>query len=83
MTDAMPVGERRQLAPPVVDTGALGWTRKNLFSSWGNSLTTIVLALLAVVAPDTRELIARTGELLISNPGPFGVVFGRWALIDV
>ena len=45
MTDAMPVGERRQLAPPTVDTGAFGWARKNLFSSWGNSLTTIVLAL--------------------------------------
>jgi general L-amino acid transport system permease protein len=45
MTDALPVGERRQLAPPVVDTGALGWCRKNLFSSWGNGLTTVVLAL--------------------------------------
>jgi len=45
MTDAMPVGERRQLAPPVVDTGVLGWARKNLFSSWGNALTTVVLAL--------------------------------------
>ncbi len=37
------VGERRQLAPPVDDTGALGWVRKNLFSSWGNGITTIVL----------------------------------------
>ena len=36
-------GERRQLAPPVVDTVAIGWIRKNLFSSWGNALTTIVL----------------------------------------
>ncbi|HTE36910.1 MAG TPA: amino acid ABC transporter permease [Reyranella sp.] len=45
MTDALPVGERRQLAPPVVDTGVLGWARKNLFSSWGNALTTVVLAL--------------------------------------
>jgi general L-amino acid transport system permease protein len=44
MTDAMPVGERRQLAPPSVDTGALGWARKNLFSSWGNGITTVVLA---------------------------------------
>jgi general L-amino acid transport system permease protein len=43
MTDAMPVGERRQLAPPATETGALGWIRKNLFSSWGNGLTTIVL----------------------------------------
>src|ERR1700744_6353533 len=42
MTD-LPVGERRQLAPPVTETGALGWMRKNLFSSWGNGITTIVL----------------------------------------
>jgi len=45
MTDVLPVGERRQLAPPIVDTGVLGWARKNLFSSWGNGLTTVVLAL--------------------------------------
>src|SRR6476659_9632444 len=44
MTEAS-VGERRQLAPPIVDSGALGWIRKNLFSSWGNGLTTIVLIL--------------------------------------
>ena len=42
MTD-MPVGGRRQLAPPVTDTGALGWARKHLFSSWGNGITTVVL----------------------------------------
>src|SRR5215831_18844604 len=36
-------GERRQLAPPVDDTGAIGWVRKNLFSSWGNGITTVVL----------------------------------------
>ena len=44
MTD-MPVGERRQLAPPVDDSGVLGWIRRNLFSSWANGLTTIVLVL--------------------------------------
>jgi general L-amino acid transport system permease protein len=42
MTD-VPAGQRPQLAPPVVDTGVLGWMRKNLFSSWGNGLTTVVL----------------------------------------
>ena len=42
MTD-MPVGERKQLAPPIDDSGAFGWIRKHLFSSLGNSLTTIVL----------------------------------------
>lgn len=42
MTD-MPVGERQQIAPPSDDTGILGWARKNLFSSWGNGITTVVL----------------------------------------
>ncbi|HEY2874453.1 MAG TPA: amino acid ABC transporter permease [Reyranella sp.] len=42
MTDVLP-GERPQLAPPTIETGALGWMRKNLFSSWGNGITTIVL----------------------------------------
>jgi general L-amino acid transport system permease protein len=39
----IPVGERRQLAPPVDGSGMLGWARKNLFSSWGNGITTVVL----------------------------------------
>ena len=44
MTDnALPSTERPQLAPPVLDTGAFGWMRKNLFSSWGNAITTVVL----------------------------------------
>ena len=42
MTD-VPASERPQLAPPVVETGVLGWMRKNLFSSWGNGITTVVL----------------------------------------
>ena len=42
MTD-MPVGERKQLAPPVDDSGPLGWARRHLFSSWGNGITTVVL----------------------------------------
>src|SRR5258708_1769975 len=43
MTDALPIGERKQLAPPVDDSGPLGWARKHLFSSWGNRITTVVL----------------------------------------
>jgi general L-amino acid transport system permease protein len=43
----IPAGERRQLAPPVLDTGVLGWVRKNLFSSWGNGITTVVLVVVA------------------------------------
>lgn len=48
MTDVLPTGERRQLAPPAIERGALGWIRKNLFSSWANGITTVVL-LAAVV----------------------------------
>jgi general L-amino acid transport system permease protein len=43
--DALPGGERRQLAPPVIESGAFGWMRKNLFSSWGNGITTVVLVI--------------------------------------
>lgn len=43
MTDAMHDGDRKPLAPPVDETGIIGWARKNLFSSWGNGITTIVL----------------------------------------
>ena len=46
--DALPGGERRQLAPPIDESGVLGWMRKNLFSSWGNGITTVVL-IVAVV----------------------------------
>ena len=42
MTD-FPAGERKQLAPPVDDSGLVGWARRNLFSSWGNGITTVVL----------------------------------------
>ena len=42
MTD-FPVGERKELAPPVDDSGLVGWARRNLFSSWGNGITTVVL----------------------------------------
>jgi hypothetical protein len=33
--------------------------------------------------PGARSTIVRAAEFLISNPGPFGVFFGRWSLIDV
>ena len=42
MTD-LPAGERKQLAPPVDESGIVGWMRRNLFSSWGNGITTVVL----------------------------------------
>ena len=42
-----------------------------------------MLAVLAITTPSTRAVAARIGDFLISNPGPFGVLFGRWTLIDV
>ena len=35
------------------------------------------------VAPESRGVVVKAGDFLISNPGPFGVLFGRWTLIDV
>ena len=42
-TEAGPATPRPAALPPVVDEGALGWIRKNLFSSWGNAITTVLL----------------------------------------
>jgi hypothetical protein len=42
-----------------------------------------VVSLIAVFAPSSRDVIARIGDFMTSNPGPFGVFFGRWTLIDV
>ncbi len=44
----LPAGERVQLAPPTDDTGVLGWMRRNLFSSWGNGITTVALVVAMV-----------------------------------
>ena len=33
--------------------------------------------------PPARDAIIRAGNFLVSNPGPFGVLFGGWTLIDV
>jgi hypothetical protein len=41
------------------------------------------LGFMSQAVPGTRTAIVRAGEFLISNPGPFGVLFGRWTLIDV
>ena len=53
-------------------------------------LALVTLALLmsagsavALAAPGTRVFFSRAGDFIISNPGPFGALFGRWALIDV
>jgi hypothetical protein len=42
-----------------------------------------VLGATTAVIPASRAVILRAGDFLISNPGPFGVLFGRWTLIDV
>ena len=42
-TEAGPATTRPAMLPPTVEGGALGWLRKNLFSSWGNAITTVLL----------------------------------------
>jgi hypothetical protein len=43
----------------------------------------IVVVCLSVLVPSTQEQIIRLGQLISATPGPFGVLFGRWTLIDV
>lgn len=43
----------------------------------------IVLFIIAAAVPSTRDQLLRLAQLISSNPGPFGVLFGRWTLIDV
>ena len=43
----------------------------------------VLLVILSALAPSTREQIIHLGQLISSSPGPFGVLFGRWTLIDV
>src|SRR4051812_23691899 len=40
------------LPPPRGESGPFGWLHKNLFSSWGNTILTIVgIALIALIVP--------------------------------
>ena len=43
----------------------------------------IAIPFIAVTTPQAHALLTRVGDFLISYPGPFGVLFGRWTLIDV
>lgn len=40
-------------------------------------------SVVAITAPGTRVFFSHVGDFIISNPGPFGAIFGRWTLIDV
>ncbi len=42
-----------------------------------------ILGFATEAVPAARETIIGIGNFLISSPGPFGIVFGRWTLIDV
>ncbi len=42
----------KEIGPPVIELGAMGWLRKNLFSNWYNSLLTVFgLYLLYILIP--------------------------------
>jgi hypothetical protein len=49
----------------------------------GLVVTIGVLGFATEAVPAARDVIMSVGNFLISNQGPFGVVFGRWTLIDV
>lgn len=51
MTDAT-TAKRAQLQPPSSDVGIIGWLKTNLFSTWYNSLLTVImLGMLALMLP--------------------------------
>ncbi|MBC2859728.1 amino acid ABC transporter permease [Stappia sp. 28M-7] len=46
--------EAPRMAPPVSETGVIGWVRQNLFDSVGNAIMTVVgIAMLALILPPT------------------------------
>ena len=51
MTEAT-TAKRAQLKPPITNVGVIGWLKTNLFSSWYNSLLTVLmLGMLALFLP--------------------------------
>ena len=81
MTD-VPAGERKQLAPPIDDTGVLGWMRRNLFSSWGNGITTVVLAVaIGWIASWFIEWAVLTANFTASTGAECRGYGACWALI--
>jgi general L-amino acid transport system permease protein len=88
MTD-MPVGERKQLAPPVNDTGPVGWARRHLFSSWSNGITTVVLTLVMAWilswflqwAVFTANFTASTGAECRGSGACWALIREKWRLI--
>ena len=88
MTD-MPVGERKQLAPPVDESGPFGWARKHLFSSWANGITTVVLigAMAWILswflewAVFTANFTASTGSECRGGGACWALIREKWRLI--
>ncbi len=50
MTTAVDTGQKADLPPPAATVGAIGWLRENLFSSWGNTLLTVVAVYILYLA---------------------------------
>jgi general L-amino acid transport system permease protein len=46
MSDQTTTGTREYLSPPITEVGVIGWLHSNLFSSWYNSLLTIIILIL-------------------------------------
>ena len=81
MTD-IPAGERKQLAPPIDESGLIGWMRRNLFSSWGNGITTVVLvAAIGWIASWFLEWAVFTANFTASSGAECRGYGACWALI--
>lgn len=79
------------LPPPTERYSVLGWLRKNLFSSWHNTLLTIVLAIIAVLfvrgavewifTAARWEVITTNLRLFMIGQYPAGAVWRAWACV--
>ena len=71
MSDVAPThepGRHPDQPPPVATVGVLGWLRKNLFSSWLNSIVTIVAVyFLYVLVPPIVDWIVTSSVVSGSN----------------
>jgi hypothetical protein len=46
-------------------------------------MTLFTAAGASLLVPASRAFLSRAGDFLVSHPGPFGIIFGRWTLFDV
>ncbi len=56
----------KNMTPPVIEIGVLGWMKKNLFSTWYNTVLTLIgLYFIYVIIPPFQVQHERTAQALV------------------